>query len=187
MIIKYKLRKVLRGLFIVNFFLFSVNYLISQTTYYVNDNSTSNDSFCSSAFDGSGNGSTSDPFGTISSALAAASAGDIIKVDAGTYDESNIDISKTITITGLSESLTIIDNNDVSGEYCFKVTSVGSDVTIENMTIRDLKVVLGVHFIHIKWITKSYLTVSPLIVVILIQDQHTMVSYLFIMIPMLQP
>ena len=122
----------------------------SQTTYYVNDNSTSNDSFCSSAFDGSGNGSTSDPFGTISSALAAASAGDIIKVDAGTYDESNIDITKTITITGLSESLTIIDNNDVSGEYCFKVTSVGSDVTIENMTIRDFKGGAGCAFYSYK-------------------------------------
>ena len=45
----------------------------------------------------------------------------------------------SINIIGESESGTIIDNNDVSGEYCFQVTADNADVKLQNLTIRDFK------------------------------------------------
>ncbi len=57
----------------------------------------------------------------------------------GIYDENDIDIDLSVSIIGESEAGTIIDNDDASGEYCFKVTTINSDVTLQNLTIRDFK------------------------------------------------
>ena len=82
------------------------------------------------------------PFATIQHAIdqinvSCGSA--VIYVADGTYDESNIDIDLSVTIIGDSESGTIIDNDDVNGEYCFLVTTDNADVKLQNLTIRDFK------------------------------------------------
>ena len=86
--------------------------------------------------------SSSVPLATIQHAIdmVSTSCGSAtINLADGTYNENDIDIDLSVTIIGESESGTIIDNNDVSGEYCFEVTTDDADVTIKNITIRDFK------------------------------------------------
>ena len=59
----------------------------AQTTWYVNDNSTTGDVYTSAIGVAGNTGTTASPFATISDAITAASAGDVIYVDAGTYTE----------------------------------------------------------------------------------------------------
>ncbi|MHA2389740.1 MAG: choice-of-anchor Q domain-containing protein, partial [Candidatus Hodarchaeales archaeon] len=106
------------------------NGVLNGTTYYVSTTgSNSNDGLTSST-----------AFATITYAISQVSSScDKVYILNGTYDESNMDLTSTITIEGESESGVIIDNNDVNGEYCFKVTATNVDVTLKNLTIRDFK------------------------------------------------
>ena len=77
---------------------------------------------------------------TISSAITATTAdGTRIEIADGTYNENDMDIDYSTTFQGTSEAGTIIDNDDVSGEYCFKVTTDGVDISLKNLTIRDFR------------------------------------------------
>ena len=77
---------------------------------------------------------------TISSAITATTAdGTRIEIADGTYNENDMDIDYSTTFQGTSEAGTIIDNDDVSGQRCFRVTTDGADISIKDMTIRDFK------------------------------------------------
>ena len=77
---------------------------------------------------------------TISSAITATTAdGTRIEIADGTYNENDMDIDYSTTFQGTSEAGTIIDNDDVSGQRCFRVTADGADISIKDMTIRDFK------------------------------------------------
>ena len=77
---------------------------------------------------------------TISSAITATTANETrIEIADGTYNENDMDIDYSTTFQGTSEAGTIIDNDDVSGEYCFKVTTDGVDISLKDLTIRDFK------------------------------------------------
>jgi len=77
---------------------------------------------------------------TISSAITATTANETrIEIADGTYNENDMDIDYSTTFQGTSEAGTIIDNDDVSGQRCFRVTADGADISIKDMTIRDFK------------------------------------------------
>ena len=77
---------------------------------------------------------------TITSAINATTAdGTRIEIADGTYNENDMDIDYSTTFQGTSEAGTIIDNDDVSGQRCFRVTTDGADISIKDMTIRDFK------------------------------------------------
>ena len=65
------------------------------TTYYVNDNSTSGDTWCSAVGNDGNNGtSASTPKATLAAALALAGSNDII-VDKGTYTDDKLDLTSS--------------------------------------------------------------------------------------------
>ena len=87
---------------------------------YVNDASLTGDGYCYAAgSDLNGDGSKCAPYRTLAKAIAVATTGATIYVDAGTYMESGqIVINKNLTITGLSKTTTIIQTSQAtSGSY----------------------------------------------------------------------
>ena len=75
---------------------------------------------------------------TITAAIAAASAGDTITVQAGTYTEADITVNKNLTITGAAASTTIVQAHATQGSAADGVFEINSGVTatLENLTIR---------------------------------------------------
>lgn len=115
---------------------------IGLSTIYVNDNSTTGDIYASAAFDGSGDGTISDPVNTIADALAMATCGvaTTIYVDAGTYTEENINIADNtdnITITGAGASLTIFDGDNSDDWMQVATGSSSSGLVVEKMTVKE--------------------------------------------------
>ncbi|HRP89255.1 MAG TPA: right-handed parallel beta-helix repeat-containing protein [Edaphocola sp.] len=86
------------------FFLLSWNG-IAQDTWYVNDNSTTGDVYTTDVGDDANAGTAAAPFLTIAKAVNSATAGDIIKVDAGSYDVNALVISKTLTFEGVNAGI----------------------------------------------------------------------------------
>jgi len=72
---------------------------VAQTNWYVNDNSGTGDTYTTAVGAVGNTGTSADPFATIAAAITAASAGDVIYVDAGTYTEE-IWIDKPLTLRG---------------------------------------------------------------------------------------
>ena len=75
---------------------------------------------------------------TITAAIAAASAGDTITVQAGTYTEAGITVNKNLTITGAAASTTIVQAHAMQGSATDRVFWINPGVTaiLENLTIR---------------------------------------------------
>lgn len=75
--------------------------VFSQTSYYVNDNSTTGDVFTSAVGNDLNVGTAAAPFATLAKAYQTAVAGDIIYMDAGTYDNiANGPVAKSLTFRG---------------------------------------------------------------------------------------
>ncbi len=90
------------------------------TTYYIDGSVAS-----------SGDGSQASPFKTIAEGVAAAAAGDVVEVAAGTYTiSSQITVAKAITIRGANRATTIIDANSAC-----RIFNVTAAATIESMTL----------------------------------------------------
>ncbi len=103
-------------------FLFSSNiFSATPVTWYVNDASTTGDIYCSAVGSGATTSATgslttsgkgTNPFLTLSAAIAVASSGDTIYVDAGTYADKNITLTTgSLTITGAGEGKTVFSSN----------------------------------------------------------------------------
>ena len=113
------------------------------TKYYVNDNSTTGDVFCTFAGSNLNNGTTTTtPKASLTNLLTTYSAvltnGDSIFIDAGTYTS---DISLNITIAGLhfigaGSQTTIFDNNFAGTNTNYFMYINANNVTLKNMTIK---------------------------------------------------
>lgn len=77
----------------------------AQSTWYVNDNVLSGDVFTTAIGNDANPGTSVAPFATISKAVAQASSGDVILVDAGNYSD-NVVVSKRLTIRGAGQGNT---------------------------------------------------------------------------------
>ncbi len=69
-------------------------------SWYVNDGSTSGDVFTTAVGNNGNAGTPAAPFLTVQFAIGAASAGDTIYVDAGTYTDGDININKSLVLRG---------------------------------------------------------------------------------------
>jgi hypothetical protein len=76
----------------------------APASYYVNDNSTLGDTYCTGTGSDGNSGTAASPFATLSRALDAAVAGDYIYVDAGTYAE-RVFFGKSINLVGAGADL----------------------------------------------------------------------------------
>ncbi len=71
---------------------------------------------------------------TIQAAIAAASSGDIISIEAGTYYESGIDVNQNLTIQGQGATSTIVDGG---GNGIVFTIEANYTVTIQGLTIQN--------------------------------------------------
>ena len=133
----------------------SVAATFSPTTWFVNDNSTTDDVYTTSTGSDANAGTASSPFATLSYALSVASAGDIIKVDAGLYTiSSTIDINKAIAIKGVfagvqgtpasrgTESILNDGRSAATNPGAFSI-STSSPIEIDGFTFTGSRIVSG--------------------------------------------
>lgn len=117
-------------------FVFVSHIGAAQTTFFVNDNSTSGDLYCSAIGNNSNSGTSPlDPVESLSYVLntIGISDGDVIVIDTGVYFETdaNLNLSNNnITINGAGSSLTIFDNNQSSADANRWATITGENITI---------------------------------------------------------
>lgn len=127
----------------------------TATNYYVNDASTTNDTYCSSVGNNSNNGLTaSTPKLTLKnlwitygpSGTNVLTSGDVIFIDAGTYsatggatvDEAGFNITVAgLTFMGSNMNTTIFDHNHHGTPTEFFMYINASNVVLKNMTIRE--------------------------------------------------
>ncbi len=105
------------------------------TTIYINDANFTSSGWCTAAGnDGTGNGTTAAPYATLTKALSVASAGDIIRVDAGLYlNQSAI----TVSLAGI----TIVGHNNSSAIFSLTAgTANFLTLNANNITISDIAV-----------------------------------------------
>ena len=113
--------------------------------YFVNDNSTTNDVFCSNIGDNSNNGtSATTPKETLTaiwntygpSGSNTITSGDNIYVDAGTYFQTDANLTLNIngiSIIGAGSDFTIFDNNQSSTDANKFATITGDNITISGI------------------------------------------------------
>lgn len=106
--------------------------------WYVNDNSVTGDVYTTAVGNDANAGTASAPFATITQALLAATAGDVVYVDAGTY--GSVIITKAITIRGaqadVNPSARNDDNETLINGYVAVNPSITGGTTINGCTIR---------------------------------------------------
>ena len=125
-------------------FLFVSSNSFGQTKYYVNDNSTIGDIWCTAiGNNAAGRGLTpATPKLTLTSLLLEYSAamvpGDTIKIEAGTYNnEVSLNFAKSgITFIGASNTLTIIDNLSAGTNTNYFMYITGNNVTFKDLTFK---------------------------------------------------
>ena len=122
--------------FFILLVLFLPMWLMAQTSWYVNDNDQTGDTYTTAIGNDDNPGTAMNPFATIGKAILSASAGDIICVDAGMY-VGNITINKGLDIRGsnynispntgvrVSESLIIPASSDPVNGNVVTITSSG--------------------------------------------------------------
>ena len=121
-------------------FFFLISFNVFSAKYYVNDNSTAGDIYCT-AVGAAGNAGTSPstPKTTVAAILALGGFvnGDEIYVDAGTFTESNISLpAKTFKIIGAGINFTIFDNSN--GGNPFSTNNANSTIlTMYDLTIKN--------------------------------------------------
>lgn len=125
------------------FFILGFIYKTYGTTYYMNDNNTTGDFYCTAAGNNANDGLTpSTPKLTLAAVYALASAGDTILIDTGTYDGSTNRFLDTnpinkigLQIIGAGEDLTIFTRT--SGTNIRWLTLAANDIKISRMTVTN--------------------------------------------------
>jgi hypothetical protein len=112
----------------------NITIIVYGTELYVNDNSQTGDTYTSAIGNDANPGTATAPLLTITKAISVALAGDVIYVDAGTYNE-NVFIDKQLTLTGAGSALSIIDLSSSSSGY--EVRPNAPNVTFEGFTVRN--------------------------------------------------
>jgi hypothetical protein len=121
--------------------LFTVVSLSSQTTWYINDGTSVGDCIAGMGLGGQAgaNGSFATPFNRLSSALAVAVSGDIIRVNTGLY--SNVDNNITITqanlqIIGCGTNNSVWDwTNAGTQNSFFSIAATADNVRVSGISI----------------------------------------------------
>ena len=105
-------------------------------TFYVNDNSTTGDIYCTAIGNNANSGlTTALPKADLQSAITAANTGDIIYVDTGTWvSTSTQTINKALTIYGAGAASTIFESGSVSG------TVRWGDISASNILIKNVQI-----------------------------------------------
>ena len=130
-------------------FVFVSHIGAAQTTFFVNDNSTSGDLYCSAIGNNSNSGTSPlDPVESLSYVLntIGISDGDVIVIDTGVYFETdaNLNLSNNnLTINGAGSSLTIFDNNQSSSDANRWATITGENITIFGIYITGYNYGIG--------------------------------------------
>ena len=100
---------------------------------------------------------------TLQAAIDAAADGDEINLDAGTYTEAITLNDKGLTITGAGENDVIIQSAEApnGSAYVFRIDADGSDITIQNLTIRNGRYGIrsyhgNVNVLHCTFINNGY-------------------------------
>ena len=130
-------------------FVFVSHIGAAQTTFFVNDNSTAGDLYCSAIGNNSNSGTSPlDPVESLSYILntIGISDGDVIVIDTGVYFETdaNLNLSNNnITINGAGSSLTIFDNNQSSSDANRWATITGENITIFGIYITGYNYGIG--------------------------------------------
>ena len=130
-------------------FVFVSHIGAAQTTFFVNDNSTAGDLYCSAIGNNSNSGTSPlDPVESLSYVLntIGISDGDVIVIDTGVYFETdaNLNLSNNnITINGAGSSLTIFDNNQSSSDANRWATITGENITIFGIYITGYNYGIG--------------------------------------------
>lgn len=106
--------------------------------WYVNDLSTTGDVYTTAVGNDANAGTAAAPFATITQALSAATAGDVIYVDAGTY--GSVIITKAVSIRGaqadVHPNVRNDDNETLINGYVAVNPSITGGTTINGCTIR---------------------------------------------------
>lgn len=113
----------------------------AQNTYFVNDGSTSGDIFTTATgVDNPAGGASSAPFATIGYALTKVSSGDIIMIDAGTYNEI-ITVSTKVTLKGVGNQSIISAPTSCTGTGLY-VGASGSQILDMKITNYEKGIVI---------------------------------------------
>ena len=132
-------------------FLSTIAFTSNATDYYVNDNATLGDVYCTVAGSNSNNGlSSSTPKATLSNVIAtyggSITAGDVFYIDAGTYyqTDANLGINlNNISIIGAGSGLTIFDNAAASSDANRWANLYGDNIVIQGLYITGYNYGLG--------------------------------------------
>ena len=139
-------KKMIKNLLILISFYFLNVGVLSSANYYVNDGFTTNDIYCVvsgtryTGVNSAGRGlSPSTPVLTLTYLLtqysASMVAGDVIYIDAGTFSDAGINISKNgLSIIGAGTNLTVFNSNNASG-YFMKI--LANNVLLQDLSIQN--------------------------------------------------
>ena len=106
-------------------------------TIYVNDGTFAPGDWCTAAGNNTtGNGSTASPYATLAFALTTAGAGDVVRIDQGTYNnENNVTVNvANVTIEGFNVATTVFQRT--SGTLNF-LNIAANGVTVRNLTVQN--------------------------------------------------
>ena len=143
MVKKFPLSNFKLWLFISALFTFSNAF---SANWYVNDNSTTGDVYCTAIGNNTNNGtSPSTPKLTLKAALDACAAGDTIFIDTGTYSGTgniNLTVSTAnITFTGAGSLKTIFDNNLASANSNLWLTINANNINISGISATEFNAI----------------------------------------------
>ena len=132
----------MKNVFVLLIFCLIVPLASKATNYYVNNNSTSGDVFCTAIGNNANAGtSSSAPKATLANVLSTYSAvltsGDRIYIDAGTYSDANLSLNKAgIRITGAGPAKTVFDNANASADANAFANITANNITIDGILIK---------------------------------------------------
>ena len=108
---------------------------VMAVKWYVNDNSTTGDVFCTAVGSAANSGATANlPKASLGAAITAASSGDTILVDKGNYNEVSLNIGKALVIFGAGSGNTIFTGNATVNRFA---TISADNITIKNLALRN--------------------------------------------------